>query len=67
MNVGSSFPGGSEGKESASNAENLDLIPWSERSPREGNGNSLLYSCLENCMDRGAWQAIIHGIEKSWT
>ena len=38
-----------------------------EDSPREGNGNSLQYSCLENSMDRGAWRATVHGIVKSWT
>ena len=39
--------------------------PWG-RSPGEGNGNPLQYSCLENFMDRGAWQAVIHGVAKSW-
>ena len=48
------FPGGSEGKASACNAGDLGSIPGSERSPGEGNGNPLLYSCLENPMDRGA-------------
>ena len=48
------FPGGSDSKESACNAGNLGLIPGSRRSPKEGNGNSLQYSCLENSMDRGA-------------
>ena len=38
-----------------------------EDSPREGNGNSLQYSCLENSMDRGAWRATVHGVVKSWT
>ena len=37
-----------------------------ERSPGEGNGNSLLNSCLENPMDRGAWWATVHGVTKSW-
>jgi len=37
------------------------------RSPREGNGNPLQYSCLENSMDRGAWWAIVHGVTKSRT
>ena len=50
------FPGGSDGKESACNAENLDSIPGSGRSPGEGNGNPLQYSCLENSMHGGAWQ-----------
>ena len=48
------FPGGSEGKASACNAGDLGSIPGSERSPGEGNGNPLQYSCLENPMDRGA-------------
>ena len=42
-------------------------IPGSGRSPREGNGNPLQYSCLKNSMDRGAWWATAHGIPKSWT
>ena len=42
-------------------------IPGSGRSPGEGNGNLLQYSCLENPMDRGAWQTTIHGVAKSWT
>ena len=49
------FPGGSDGKESDSIAEDLGLIPWSGRSPGEGNGNPLQDSCLGNPMDRGAW------------
>ena len=61
------FPGGSDGKESACNAGNLGLIPGSGRSPREGNGNPLQYSCLENPKDRGAWQATVHGVTKSQT
>ena len=59
------FPGGSEVKASACNAEDLGLIPGSESSPREGNGNPLQYSCLENPMDRGAWWATVHGVTKS--
>ena len=47
------FPGGSDGKEYACNAGDPGLIPGSGRSPGEGNGNPLLYSCLENPMDRG--------------
>ena len=50
-----SFPDGSDGKESACNARDQDLIPGWGRSLGEGNGNSLYYSCLENSMDRGAW------------
>ena len=42
-------------------------IPGWRRSPGEGNGNPLQYSCLENPMDRGAWWATVHGITKSWT
>ena len=49
------FPGGSEGKASACNAEDLGLIPGSGRFPGEGNSNPLQYSCLENPMDREAW------------
>ena len=52
------FPGDSDGKESACNAGDLGSTPGLERSPGEGNGNTLLYSCLENSMDRGAWWAI---------
>ena len=61
------FSGGSEGKESAHNAGDLGLIPGSRRPPGEGNGNPPQYSCLENSMDRGAWQATAHGVTKSWT
>ena len=50
-----SFPGGSDGKESAWNTRDLGSIPGSGRSPGEGNGNPLQYSCLENSMDRRAW------------
>ena len=61
------FPGGSNSKESACNVGDLGLIPELERSPGEGNGNPLQYSCLENPMDRGAWRATVHGVTKSWT
>ena len=61
------FPGNSEGKESACNAGNTDSIPGSGRSLGEGNGYPLLYSCMENSMDRGAWQATVHGVTKSQT
>ena len=61
----STFPGGSDNKESAYNAGDLGLIPGSGRSPGEGNGCSLQYSCLENPMDRGAWRATVYGITKS--
>ena len=49
------FPGGSDGKASASNAGDLDSIPGLGRSPGEGNGTPLQYSCLENPIDKGAW------------
>ena len=58
---------GSDGKESAYNAEDAGSIPGSGRSPGEGNGNPFQYSCLENSMDRGAWPAIVLGVTKSWT
>ena len=58
------FPGGSEVKASAWNAEDLGSIPVSGRSPGEGNGNPLQYSCLENLMDRGAWRATVHGVAR---
>ena len=61
------FPGGSAGKKSACNAEDLGLIPGSGRSPGEGNGAPLQYSCLENPMDWGAWWATVHGVAKSRT
>ena len=56
---------GSDGKESACNAGDLDSIPGLGRSPGEGNDNPLQYSCLENPMGRGAWQATVHGVAKS--
>ena len=56
--------GGLDDKESACNAGDLGLIPGLGRSPGEGDGYPLQYSCLENSMDRGAWQAIIHGVAK---
>ena len=48
-------------------AGDLDLIPGLGRSPAEGNGNPLRYSCLEKPMDRGGWWATVHGVTKSWT
>ena len=62
-----SFLGGSEVKASPCNAGNLGSIPGSGRSPGEGNGNPLQYSCLENPMDAGAWWATVHGVTKSQT
>ena len=61
------LPGGSDGKEPACNAGDLGLIPGSGRSPGEGNGNPLQYSCLENSTDTGAWPATVHGVTKSPT
>ena len=54
-------------KESACNAGDLGSIPGSGRSPGEGNGYPLKCSCLENCMDRGAWQTVVHGVAESDT
>ena len=58
------FPHSSVSKESACNAGDPVLIPGLGRSSGEGNGNPLQYSCLENPMDRGAWQATVHGIAR---
>ena len=65
------FPGGVSGKEPACQCR-LDLrltssIPGSGRFPGEGNGNPLQYPYMENPMDRGAWQATVHGVTQSWT
>ena len=60
-------PGGSDDKEFACNSRDLGSVPESGRSPGEGNGNPLQYSCLENSIDRGAWQATVHGVAKSQT
>ena len=54
-------------KEFACNAGDLGLIPGSERSSGEGNGNPLQYSCLEKPMERGAWQVTVHGLTKNHT
>ena len=61
------FPGGSEVKASACNAGDLGSIPGLGRSPGEGNGNPLQYSCLKNPMDGGAWWGTVHRVAKSWT
>ena len=61
------FPGGSVSKESAFKVGDPGSIPGSGRSTREGNGNPLQYSCLENPMDKGVWWATVHGIAKSQT
>ena len=51
----------------AGDARSMCSIPGSGRSPREGHGNPLQDSCLENTMDTGAWWAVVHGVAKSWT
>ena len=61
------FPGGSDGKESFCNAGELGSTPGLGRSLREGNGNPLQYSCLENFMDRGTWHDTDHGVTKLHT
>ena len=61
------FPGGSDDKEYAFNAGDSGSIPGSRRFPGEENGYPLQYSCLENSMDRGAWQATVHVVTKSQT
>ena len=57
-----SLPGGSDGKESACNAEDLGSIPGLETSPGEGHGNPLQYSCLDNSMGRGIWGATVYEV-----
>ena len=61
------FPGGPDSKASVYNAGDLGSIPGLGRSPGEGNGNPLQDYCLENPMDRGAWEATAHGVAKSRT
>ena len=61
------FSGGLVVKNLLAKAEDSGLIPGSGRSPEEGNGIPLQYSCLENPMDRGAWRATVHGMAKSQT
>ena len=51
----------------AGDTEDVGSVPGSRRFPGVGNGNPLQYSCLENCMDREAWWATVHGVEKSQT
>ena len=58
------FPGGLVVKNPPANAGDSDSVPGLERFPGEGNVNSLQYSCLGNPMDRGAWQATVHGVTK---
>ena len=61
------FPGGSDGKKSACNAGDLGWIPGLERFPGGGCGNPLQYSCLENPVDKEAWQVTVHGVTESRT
>ena len=65
------FPGGARGKknlpDNAGDSRDLVLIPRSGRSPGGGNSNPFQYSCLENSMDRGAWQATVHGVTHNQT
>ena len=65
LNVTEGFLGASDGKESACSAGVLSSISGSGRSPGEGNGPPLQYSCLEDPMDRGAWRATVHEVEKT--
>ena len=65
--VGSIFPGGSDGKEFACSAGDLGSISGSGRSSGEGNGYPFQYSCLEISMDRGAWEVTVDGVAKSRT
>jgi len=58
------FPHSSAGKESACNGGDPGLIPVLGRSPGEGNGNPIQYSCLENPMDKVAWRATVHGVSR---
>ena len=61
------FPHGTGAKNLPASAEDAGSVPGLGRSPGEGNGNPLPYSCLENATDRGAWRAIVHGVAKNWT
>ena len=61
------FPSGSAVKNPPANAGDAGSIPGLERSPGGGHGTPLQYSCLENPLDRGAWQATVHGVTKSRT
>ena len=63
--AGLGFPGSSDGKEYTCNAGDLSSVPGLGKSPGGGHGNPLQYSCLENSVDRGVWQAAVHGVAKS--
>ena len=62
------IPGGANGKEPAwqCRCQRCRFHPWVVRAPKGGHGNPLQYSCLENPMDRGAWQATVHSVSKNW-
>ena len=65
---GRGFPGGSVVKNPPANVGDVrDMVRSLGRSPEEGRGNPLQYSCLKNSMDRGAWRATVHRVTKSWT
>ena len=61
------FPGGSDGEESFCQCKRPRSHPWVRRSPGEGHGYPLQYSCLGNCTNRGVWRAAVHGASKSQT
>ena len=67
LTLATDFPGGSDGKAFVYHVGDPGSIPGSGRSPGEGNGNPLQYSCLENSMDREAWQATVMGFQESVT
>ena len=67
LDIAKGFPGGSDGEDSACSGGDLGSISGSGRSPGEGNGNPLHYSCLENPMDRGTWWVTVHQVAKSHT
>ena len=67
LNTHGCFPGSLVVKNLPANAGDMDLIPALGRSPGEENGNPLLYLCLENPLDRGAWQATVYGVIKNQT
>ena len=67
LNSNWGFLDGSVVKNPSPSAGDSGLIPGLGRSPGEGNGNPLQYSCLENHMDRGVWRATVHGVTQSWT
>ena len=67
VNISGAYPGGSDGEEPGCNAGDPGSIPGLRKSPGEGNGNPLQYSCQENSMDREAWQATVCGVTESDT